>query len=197
MKKIKKRYWTFILYPESAPHNWIEILESTGLKIAISPLHDRDIIKETGELKKSHRHVIICFDSPTTFSNIKILTDSLEQPIPKYIDGKEGVYFMHEYLTHSNESAIKEGKAQYDPKEIIYLNGFNLSDYRVLSDSDLLEFKIKILDFIENNDIVEYCDLLLGLKDLDRELFEYASNHTILFDRFVSSRRHKKKVLDL
>ena len=42
-KVLKKRYWCFIGYPESLPPNWIEVLTLTGLQVAISPLHDKDL----------------------------------------------------------------------------------------------------------------------------------------------------------
>ena len=42
-KMVKKRNWAFVLYPESAPIDWKEQLQQTGLPIVISPLHDRDI----------------------------------------------------------------------------------------------------------------------------------------------------------
>ena len=43
----KKRYWAFVLYPESAPKNWKEILQQTGLSCCVSPLHDKDIDEGT------------------------------------------------------------------------------------------------------------------------------------------------------
>lgn len=42
MAKDKARYFTFLLYPESIPEDWEMKLESIGLPIAISPLHDKD-----------------------------------------------------------------------------------------------------------------------------------------------------------
>ena len=42
-KNIKKRYWAMVLYPDSAPQNWEELLQETGLQCAISPLHDKDL----------------------------------------------------------------------------------------------------------------------------------------------------------
>ena len=42
-KNIKKRNWAFVLYPESAPADWREQLQKTGLQCAISPLHDKDM----------------------------------------------------------------------------------------------------------------------------------------------------------
>lgn len=43
MAKDKARYFTFLLYPESIPEDWEMKLESIGLPIAISPLHDKDL----------------------------------------------------------------------------------------------------------------------------------------------------------
>ena len=40
---IKKRNWAFVLYPESAPADWLERLQATGLPGAISPLHDKTL----------------------------------------------------------------------------------------------------------------------------------------------------------
>lgn len=50
-ENIKKRNWGFILYTESAPLNWIEILKESGLPCCISPLHDKDVDSD-GNLKK-------------------------------------------------------------------------------------------------------------------------------------------------
>lgn len=191
MKKIKTRYWTFILYPESAPSDWLERLRATGVKISVSPLHNRDLT-EKGELKKAHYHVLVCFNNPRPYESMKILTDELNQPIPKQVNGNEGVYYLYEYFSHKND--LK--KAQYDEKDIINLNGFNIIDYRILNDSELQALKIKIIDFIVERNIIEYSDLVIELKDLDLEMFEYATNHTLLFDRLISSRRHKQEEIE-
>lgn len=41
-KKSKQRDFTFLLYPESIPDNWVRQLEETGIEMAISPLHNSD-----------------------------------------------------------------------------------------------------------------------------------------------------------
>ena len=51
-KNVKGRDWTFIVYPESAPKAWREILDDTHLRWVESPLHDRDVNPD-GEIKKS------------------------------------------------------------------------------------------------------------------------------------------------
>ena len=55
----KNRYWTFLIYPESAPKDWKDILQQTFLPVAISPLHDKDLNAD-GEKKKPHYHIIVC-----------------------------------------------------------------------------------------------------------------------------------------
>ena len=52
-KILKKRNWAFVVYPESAPSDWIEQLQLSGAQFAISPLHDKDL-NATGEPKKAH-----------------------------------------------------------------------------------------------------------------------------------------------
>lgn len=185
---MKKRYWAFVLYPESAPENWREILQQTGLSICVSPLHDKDI-NPTGEKKKAHYHIILCYSGPTTFKCVKAITDSLNQPIPIALEQVRG-YFR--YLTHKDNPE----KYQYDEKEITTINDFDIDNYNDLSVSQIKTIMIDIQKIIRDNDILEYCDLLDFL--LDSELFSYldvAQNHTILFNTYITSLRNKHKKL--
>ena len=73
-KNIKKRNWAFVLYPESAPADWREQLQKTGLQCAISPLHDKDMNPDNTP-KKPHYHVILTYSGPTSYNVVKALTD--------------------------------------------------------------------------------------------------------------------------
>ena len=66
----KGRAWAFVMYPESMPTNFYELLEQTGLPFAISPLHDKDL-DPTGEPKKPHYHVMCYYENTTTKKNVK------------------------------------------------------------------------------------------------------------------------------
>lgn len=183
---MKKRYWAFVLYPESAPEDWREILQQTGLSICVSPLHDKDV-NPTGEPKKAHYHVILCYSGPTTFKCVKSITDSLNQPIPIPLEQVRG-YFR--YLTHKDNPE----KYQYDEKEITTINDFDIDNYNDLSVSQIKTIMIDIQKIIRDNDIFEYCDLLDFL--LDNDLLSYldvAQNKTILFNTYITSLRNKKK----
>ena len=75
-KNVKKRNWAFVLYPESAPENWRELLQQTGLQCVISTLHDKDLDPD-GNPKKAHHHIILVYSGPTSFNVVKQLTESL------------------------------------------------------------------------------------------------------------------------
>ena len=185
-KSIKKRNWAFVLYPESAPDNWKDILQETGLQCAISPLHDKDI-NPNGEVKKAHYHIILCYSGPTSFNVVKGLTDLLNQPIPQALEQVKGYY---RYLTHKDNPE----KAQYDDLDIVTINGFNISDYSDLTRSEVNAIKIQIQELIRSKEFYEYSDLMDLLCD-NGMMTEYdiACNHTLFFDRYITSRRNKIK----
>ena len=185
-KAEKKRNWAFVVYPDSAPENWLDILTQTGLEIAISPLHDKDV-NPTGEPKKPHYHVIACYNGPTSFNVVKKLTDQLNAPIPIPLEAVKGYY---RYLTHKDNPE----KYQYSEKDIRTLNGFNIANFSELTRGEVLELKKNIHTYIREHDIKEYCDLLDMLFD-DNLFNEYdvATNNTLLFSTYIKSRKFKER----
>lgn len=185
-KVIKKRNWAFVLYPESAPSNWRELLQLTGLECVISPLHDKDVNPD-GTPKKPHYHIIICYQGPTSYNVVKTLCDSLNCPIPQYLESVKGYY---RYLTHMDNPE----KAQYSKDDIQALNGFNILNYVEITKAEAAEYKRKIQTLIREKDIIEYCDLLDYL--IDNSLFEeldIAMNNTLLFNNYIKSRKYKRQ----
>lgn len=78
----KGRYWAGLIYPgDSAPDNWQELMQLSGLQILVSPLHDQDIANvRTGELKKPHRHVIAMWTNTTTRRNAQRFFEQFNGP---------------------------------------------------------------------------------------------------------------------
>lgn len=184
-KEIKKRYWAFILYPESAPTEWLEILQQKGMEIAISPLHDSDI-NPTGEIKKAHYHIILHFNGPTTYNSVLNITKELGQPIPQPIESPQGAY---RYFTHKDNPE----KYQYSSTDIKLYNGFDIET--CLSSTDIIK-NIKEIQFIiiEKN-ITEYSTLLDLLINYDNsDLYFTACNKSILFNTYLTSRRHRDNI---
>lgn len=182
-KSIKKRHWAFVLYPESAPSDWREQLQSTGLPYAVSPLHDKDL-DPTGEPKKAHYHIILCFSGPTTFNSVKAITDGLQQPIPQPLELVRGYY---RYLIHEDNP----DKYQYNKSDIFTCNGFDISDFVELTKSEVAKIIKEIQKAILAADIREYCDLLDFLLDYNNTWYDVAVNHTITLNAYLKSRRYK------
>lgn len=184
---VKKRNWAFVVYPESAPADWREQLQKTGLQCAISPLHDKDVNPD-GEPKKPHYHVILCYSGPTSYNVVRALTNGkLGQTVPQPLEQVRGYY---RYLTHADNPE----KAQYSAGDIQLLNGFDIRDYVEMTKSEVMRYKRELLAFVRDNDILEYSDLLDILMDggeVTADLLEVASNHTLMLTKYIASRRYK------
>uniref|UniRef100_UPI0013D7EA30 replication protein n=1 Tax=Helicobacter suis TaxID=104628 RepID=UPI0013D7EA30 len=173
--------WAFIAYPDSVPQNWLELLQETGLMMAISPLHDSDINADDTQ-KKSHWHVLVCWNNgTTTFEVAKRVAELVNATTPKPVESVRGYY---NYLTHADNPE----KAQYSTKDIKHFNGFSVRDFLEMTKGEALEAKKQILDLIEEQNLTEYCHLLRLLRD-DDDLLDFATNHTLLFDAVLRSRR--------
>lgn len=183
-KNVKKRNWAFVLYPESAPKDWKEQLQSTGLQGEISPLHNKDINPD-GTTKKEHYHIILAYSGPTSFNVVKGLTDKLNQPIPQPLEQVRG---YHRYLTHKDNPE----KYQYDEKDIVTFNGFNIADFIELTKSEVLVIKRKLQKLIRENGIVEYSDFVDYVEEnLEETDYDVAVNNTIFFNTYIKSKRYK------
>lgn len=185
-KNVKKRNWAFVLYPESAPADWREQLQKTGLPCAISPLHDRDV-NATGEPKKPHYHVMVFYQGPTSYNVVKRLTDGLNQPIPQVVEQVRGYY---RYLTHMDNPE----KAQYPASEIRTLNGFDIGDFVEMTKSEVTKVCRALMDYIRENDLMEYADLMdmTMCEGVPPEWFDVASSRTLFFTGYLRSRRYRK-----
>lgn len=158
----KATYFTFLLYPESIPDNWIELLESTGLQMAISPLHNKDktekkeLLEQGQKFKKEHYHVIYIAKNAITPEAVRnrikrLLGDksvNMVQPIAT------SVVNAYLYLTHESKDAIAKKKYIYDKKDIIHLNNFDVDRFEMF---DVHEKRDMINSITE---IVRTCELI-------------------------------------
>lgn len=182
-KNVKKRFWAFVLYPESAPSDWRDMLSRSGLAAAVSPLHDKDLNPD-GEPKKAHYHVLVSYAGPTTFNAVSTFTAGFNATIPQPLESVRGYY---RYLTHLDNPE----KYQYDSKDIQLFGGFCISDFVELSKREIAEIIHQICDFCEDNVITEYFDLchVLGAAPDLFEWYQVAVSHTLFFTAYLRSFR--------
>lgn len=187
MAKIEKnRYWGFIMYPDSAPNNWKDILELTGLPIAISPLH-RDFNPDDSE-KKPHWHVLLAWDGPTTCAVAQRISDSVNASNVRPIASVRGMYRYHCHLDNPE-------KVQYSNSERVLLNGFNIYNYTSATAEEEVIMSKEIMKIIVELGIMEYWDLMVSLEDRDLQLFDYAAHHVMFCKALIDSKRHRNKDL--
>lgn len=130
MAKREKRYqnFTFLLYPESAAKNYMEILEEWRIPMYLS-LHNKDVIldKGTGEITpdKDHIHVLAMYDSQKA-------ADVLDEMIamvhgvkpPPHIYFVQNKRSLARYLAHMDEDPDKKYPYYLDPEhEVIAIGG--------------------------------------------------------------------------
>ena len=179
---VKKRNWGAVIYPESAPEDWIDILKLKGITFAVSPLHDKDINPD-GEVKKPHFHIIMCFSGPTTDKTVNDIMKELNSPIAIPLESVRGYY---RYFTHKDNPE----KYQYNSTDIQLFNGFDVTD--VLNNFEVYQFLKEIQLIILENDILEYSELMDYLMRNDfMELWIVASSHTLFLNTYITSKRHK------
>lgn len=180
----RTRSWTFILYPESAPENWREILNELFIQWVESPLHDKDIDPGTGELKKAHWHILLMFPSVKSYEQILEITNKLNTPPPLKAMSAKGIV---RYMAHMDNPE----KYQYNKDEIKAYGGADIAELLRPSSGEKREMMIEIKRVIREKQITEYIDLLDVLEEIDLDLMDFAFNNTIAFNSMVRSNRFK------
>lgn len=158
----KSRYFTFLLYPESIPNDWIERLESMDIPMAISPLHDRDKSKMKGqEFKKQHYHVLYIANNPVTSESVRLKIKRLlgDESIAKVQIIATSVENCYLYLTHESKDAIAKNKHIYEKSKIKHLNNFDIDRYIVESAEDKEDLYNLICDLIDEHCIANIREL--------------------------------------
>ena len=114
-KGIETRNWTFLVYPESCPNNWTDILNDLHLNWCHSPLH-HGYKNEDLQERKDHFHVVCFFEGNKSFKNMFAITQLVNGTIPKKVESKSGLI---RYLLHLDNPE----KEQFDDNEIISCYG--------------------------------------------------------------------------
>lgn len=188
-KQKKSRYWGFIMYPDSRPEDWRDKLQSTGLPIAISPIHDKDENPDEVE-KKHHWHVLLCFDGPTTKNCVQDIADSVNASRVLPVNSVRGMYRYHIHLDNPEKYPYWQYPVEY-PRTL--LNGFDIEEYSNMTSSEESMMIQLILGYVRSEIIYEYSDLLDFLEKEDIQAYNYAVHHTLLFNTYCTSKRNKLK----
>lgn len=183
----KTRNWAFILYDDSAPKNWAEILDDMHVRALVSPLHDRDVFTNTGELKKAHRHVLVAYDGPVTE---KVATERLSVfggTRPQAVESLSG---YARYLVHMDNPE----KAQYESADVMQFGGIDFFEV-VQTNCDRLSAIAEMQEYCDDNDVVSFAELCRYARNSRRDWFMYLCNSaTVVMRDYLKARSWEKKL---
>ena len=150
---------------------------------AVSPLHHGD-----NDDSEPHYHVIYRHGNPCSLEYAKgcipsgIAANGYVEPCKFPTNAQR--YLIH--LDQPEKEQFEEGQ-----NAITVINGFPLDLSRELTKAERVEIRERCFDWIQQNDITEYCEFLESLRlNGNPDMFDFAFNHTIAFNAFLKSKRH-------
>lgn len=156
-KSLRTRNFATVVYPESAPENWLDILTECMVPAFVSPLHDQDI-NPGGEPKKPHYHVDFMFEGVKSVDQVTELFESFGGVGCEVINSIRG---YARYLCHLDNPE----KHQYSTEDVKCFCG---ADYAATIGLATDKYKAvrEMITWCNENGVFIYSDLL-----------EYAAEH--------------------
>jgi plasmid replication protein len=179
--KRKARYWTVVVYPESSPPDWVEQVKQTHLAYLISPIHDKDLTA-VGDYKKPHYHLVLMWENPTTFANVREVLKPITEVCPQAVNN---LGRLARYLVHMDDP----DKAQYDVADI-QSGGVDLEEMLYSQNNRAKQFELVHRYCLEHN-ITEYKDLLDRTLEDDMTVYHAAINNVSTVKAYLISWEHK------
>lgn len=175
----RTRNFATVVYPESAPEGWQDILVSQFIPAFISPLHNEDL-NPTGEKKKEHYHVILMFDSVKTVEQAQEVFDLIGGVGCEKVQSIRG---YARYLCHLDNPE----KAQYQVDDVRALCGADYSSIIGLV-TDKYKAIDEIMDFCDDNNIFSYRELMKYCRKERRDWFRVlCDNGTYVIMEYLKS----------
>lgn len=178
--KGRTRNYATVVYPDSAPDEWQEILSQQFVPAFISPLHDKDT-NPTGEEKKAHYHVVIMFEGPKTKEQAQEIFTLINGVGCEKVNSLRG---YARYLCHMDNPE----KYQYPQEDVRCLCGADYSSTIGLP-TDKYKAIGEMIDYCEDNNIVSYSDLLMYCRNEHFDWFRVlCDNGTVVVREYLKSR---------
>lgn len=179
----RTRNYGTIVYPESAPENWLDLLGECCIPCFVSPLHDKDILPD-GTLKKPHYHVMLMYDSVKTLEQAQEIFNKIGGVGNEIVQSIRG---YARYLCHLDNPE----KVQYSPDDV---KSFGGADYIMTVNLVTDKYKAigEMIDFCEENDVIFYSDLIIWCRANKPEWFRVlCDNGTYVIKEYLKSRTYK------
>lgn len=175
----RTRNYATVVYPESAPENWQELLSEYCVPAFISPLHDSDT-NPTGEPKKPHYHVLLMYEGVKTVEQAKEIFDAIGGVGVEKVNSLRG---YARYLCHLDNPE----KVQYAVEGVRCIAGadfygiVNLAIDKYVAIGDMMDYCVR-------EHVFSYSDLLLYCRAERFDWFRVlCDNGTFVMREFLKS----------
>lgn len=173
------RNYATVVYLDSAPENWLDILRESKVPIFISPYHDKDL-NANGEPKKPHYHVMWLNEGKKSEEQAREFFSTFGGVGLEKVISVRG---YARYLCHLDNPE----KAQYSVDEVQCLGG---ADY--FGSINLVTDKYKaigeMIDYCVENQVYSYSNLLIYCRNERYDWFRVlCDNGTVVMKEFLKS----------
>lgn len=179
----RTRTYAFIVYPDSAPANWRDILNGFHVEALISPLHDKDVNPD-GSQKKPHWHVMIMFSSVKSTEQAADIRDAVGGVGWENVASTRG---YARYLCHLDNPE----KHRYDENDVVEMAG---ADYHeiVRRAGDGVRILREMMAFIRENNVYYYSDFVDYCNEEKPDWFEaIVTRYTYPVYTYIKARAKK------
>lgn len=181
-KKVDARYRNFgtVVYPDTAPDDWMEIVSSYHVPAFISPIHDSDLNPVGNEHKKDHYHVMFMYEGKKSRSQIEEVFSSFGGVGCEVINSIRG---YARYLCHLDNPE----KHQYNPEDVIAFAG---ADYHGICSLAIDKYNTigEMMDFCILNQIYSFSSLSRYAKEYRFDWFRIlCDNGAFFMKEFIKS----------
>lgn len=199
----RARNFACVVYPESAPSDWLDTIAELKIPIMVSPLHDKDtnpsrLPNGNPEPKKPHYHVMACFEGNKTVEQAKSIFEQFGGVGCEIVSSLRG---YARYLCHLDNPE----KAQYNIDDV---KAFGGADFVTAIGLPTDKYKAigEMMDWCVSENILSYSELLIHARTFHSDWFRVlCDNGTMVMKEFLKSRKweleqaeiqHKKSMLE-
>lgn len=174
------RIYATVVYPESAPANWRELLEGTHIAAMVSPLHCDDVLPN-GDAKKPHWHVLWRYEG--------VKTPAQAQEVVDLIGGAGAVEIVADYRGYARYLCHLDSpdKAQYSPDDVACYGGADWAAV-ALSDAERTDATLdEIEDWIDDTGCYSYAALCRYCRRERPDWTRTVRTHTVHLSALIRS----------
>lgn len=194
----KARFFTGLIYEDSAPEDYEDKLRDSLRQYLLSPWHSPDPVEdlETGALKvlKRHRHLMLCHGNSITAKAAREIMPTWVVLPPSDEAFMVGSYRnLARYFVHLDQPE----KEQFEGKpedNLTAFNNFPLDLTKELTKGERRALKIQLWNFCRDRCVTEFAELLDMLGDAQEwDMFEMAFDNQSKIEGYIRSKRNSWK----